>query len=116
MESHVCGECLDPKLEQLEPTWHAVLEDALRIIFPTHLLQPLFPSPFAKDTLPRMRIIELYVTCLHVVYSGSNVNVSDKLEGNGLNYSRVPRILPDPCELGYDNRPGIGAKIWNCVL
>ena len=92
------------RLEELEATWHAALEDALRIVLSANILQPFLPLPFTEYVLPRMRIVEVYVTRLHVFFPGRNVNVVDKLQGNGLDCNGILRIFPGSCELGHDNR------------
>ena len=101
---------LDWRLEELEATRHALLEDTLRVILHTRLLQPSLPPSSTENMLPRMRIIKVYVVRLHTVCSGSNVNVIDKLRGDRLNCGGILRILPGACELGHNDRSGVGGK------
>ena len=89
-----CTPCHYRELEELEATRHAALEDAVRVVTPTHLLRPFSPLPSSKHVLPRMRIIEVYIARLHIIFSGSDVNVIDKRQGNGFDCGGVLRSLP----------------------
>ena len=114
--SHIRTPCHYQKLEELEATRHAALEDALRIITPTHILQPFSPPPFTKHLLPHMRIIEIDIARLHIVCSGSDVHVIDKRQGNGFDGGGVLGILPGPRELGHDDGLAVGGKGGYCLL
>ena len=104
------------QLKELEATWHAALEDALRVVYSAHLLQPLLSPPLAEYVLPCMRIVEVTVARLHIFCSGSNVNIIDKFQANGLDCGSIVRIFPGTCELGHHDRLDVAGKGRYCVL
>ena len=105
------------KLEELDATCHAALENTLRVILPIYLLQPLLSLPLAKDILPRMRIIEVDIARLLAVLFGSNIDVMDKSLPNSLDCGRIVQLLPRPTELGYNDWAIlVSGKRWYCLL
>ena len=57
-----------------------------------------------------MRIIEVYIARLHIVFAGSNVKVIDERLGNGFDCRGVLYILLGPGQLGYHDWLAMGGK------